>query len=405
LLVVWLLYQMFFFRRYAIICGAILGLAAGLRQDPLIFLGPVFIIASLRVGRKKLLFSWLALAVSSLIWFVPLVTSAGSLGQMVQCESMQYSGAVLPYSVFTMGLEGLRINAKETLKALLWLTGPALLLLPVAVYRVYRRDRRTIFLVCTTLPAITFFLVYFIDPPGYLLICAPAIILLVAQALVLAADWLRKRISRIRLVQRWRESSRVINRPVILTTFTGLIACVSFIWFVWGSMTLDRILPGSAGYEFLFITYNAHGIQARSDSLEAATRQIRTYDPESTIVICNVADTVFDWRRLMYYLPEYRVVGLQLLNGSTEPRYIEAMNYTEQEDTSLIEVPPRIKRLVFVGQDLDFNVMSLADNQEVVHKYPLIFPDRFAPSFYAVVEPLPSQFRLRPYVFQINSQP
>lgn len=402
LLVIWLLYQMFFFRRYAVICGAVLGLAAGLRQDPLIFLGPLFLAASFRVGRRKMVLSWLALAGGVAVWLIPLVISVGSLGLFRKYQSMQYSGAVVPYSIFAKGLDGLLTNAKETLKALLWLAGPALLLLPVAAYRFFRRDRRVIFLVITTLPALAFFLVYFIDPPGYLLICAPAIILLLAQGMVLAAGWLRELISRMRLVQGLRGGARVINKPVILTLLTALMSFVSFVWFLYGSMTLDRILPGFPGYEFLFITFNAQGLRAKSESMEAALGQIRGFDHDSTVVICNVSDNVFDWRRLMYYLPEYRVIGLNLLDGSIQASYIEAMNHTERVSSGKIEMQPQVQRLVFVGQDLDFNVFSLASNQEIVRKLPLVFPDRYAPSFYAVVEPLPDGFQLGPYLFHVN---
>ncbi|MHB1390557.1 MAG: protein O-mannosyl-transferase family [Thermoleophilia bacterium] len=154
LLVTWLLYQMFFHRRYAIICGA-----------------------------------------------------------------------VTPYSIFTQGLDGLRINAKETLKAMLWLAGPSLLPLPAIFYHIYRRDRRVIFLAITTVPTLIFFLVYFIDPPGYLLVCAPAIILLLANEMVSAADWLRE---------------------------------------LFGRLRFTRVLPGSPGYEFLFITFSANGVRAKA---------------------------------------------------------------------------------------------------------------------------------------------
>ncbi|MHB1390558.1 MAG: hypothetical protein ACYCXF_04885 [Thermoleophilia bacterium] len=136
--------------------------------------------------------------------------------------------------------------------------------------------------------------------------------------------------------------------------------------------------------------------------MEAALAQVRSFDQNSTVVICNVTDNIFDWRRLMYYLPEYRVIGLHLVDGSTEPKFTEAINHNDRQATRLIELQPQLTRLVFVGQDLDFNVFSLADNQKVVHKTPLIFPDRYAPSFYAVVEPLPPVFKLGQYVFQVK---
>lgn len=397
LLITWLLYETFFNRRYAILCGLIMGLAAGVRQDLLIYYAPVLFFASMRVGWRRMLLSWGAAAAGVFAWLVPLILSVGDLGRFIEIQSLQYQQAVLPDSFFQTGASALAVNAKEILKAALWLLGPALLALIVAGARVFRRDHRTIFLFFCALPSLAVFQLFFIDPPAYLLICAPSLVLLAAQGISIVSRGVVRVIGDVR-VPFFQHAP--IKEPVLAAALVLMSSWACVVLFLSGSQTLDRLLPGTPGYEFLFITHNANGIAARSESILAAIDAVEQYDPETTVVVCNIADNVFDWSRLMYYLPEYRVIGIHLLDGIGGGAYkdgIDHENLTQGGGT--IELAPEVERLVFIGQDINQDYLELSDDV-VVKQGPLVQPDRFAPSLIAVIEPLDESLQLGIYTFR-----
>lgn len=397
LLITWLLYQMFFHRRYAILCGIVMGLAAGLRQDLLIYFAPVFFFASWRVGWRRMLVSWGAVLLGVAIWLIPLIMSVGDLGQFIEVQSRQYDQAVLPYSFFEKGATALATNGKEIFKALIWLLGPAVLMLIVSLLRIIKLDRKAVFLLCATLPSLAAFLLFFLDPPAYLLICAPAIILLAAQAIAQAS----------RTVARFTGNLRFpllkhppVQRSVVATALVLVSTWVSFTAFLSGSTTLDKILPGTPGYEFLFITHNANGIKARNDTLLAAIAAVEQYEPESTVVVCNIADNVFNWSRLMYYLPEYRVIGIHLIDDIDGDAYKDGQHHVNlTRGGGVIELAPQVERVIFIGQEIvGDSYLDFSDNV-VVREDSLLRPDRFAPSLIVVAEPLDSSFKLGRYTF------
>lgn len=400
MLITWLLYQVFFNRRYAIICGLVMGLAAGVRQDLLIYFAPVFFIAGFRVSWRRMFIAWVAVIPGVLVWLVPLIISTGGLSQFIDIQSGQYSGAVLPYSFFEVGTEAFANNGIQIFKALLWLMGPAILMLAVSVVQLFRRDRKTIFLILSTLPSLGFFLFYFIDPLAYMLICTTAFILLAAQGITLIARHVTAVTSGLKLpLLRFPP----IRQPVVAAGLVMLSSWISFALFLSGSWTLDRLLPTPPGYGFLFITENANGIRANSDSMAAAIAAVNEYDPEGTVVLCNVADNVFNWNRLTYYLPEYRVVGLRLLDESGDGLYQEAIGHQRQfRGGGIIELGPRVERVVFIGQEIEGDCYLAFSNNVVVQRQSLLRPNRFAPSVIAVVEPLPDSFELGPYTFTVT---
>lgn len=397
MLITWLLYQIFFNRRYAILCGLAMGLAAGVRQDLLIFFAPVFFIAGFRVGWRRMFISWGAVILGVLLWLVPLIMSAGTLSQFLEIQSRQYGGAVLPVSFFEKGAEALAINGKVILKALVWLMGPAIVMLVVSATRVFRRDWKTIFLLGSALPALGFFLLFFIDPLGYMLICTTAFILLAAQGIVLLSTRVTAYTGGLRLPLL---EFPPIRQPVVAALLLLLSSWISFSLFLSGSWTLDRLLPTSSGYGSLFITENANGIRANSASMAAAIAAVNRYEPESTVVICNIADNVYNWNRLAYYLPEYRVIGLHLLDGVTDGSYQEAFgNGRWFRGGGVIELAPEVERIIFIGQEVDGDSYLDFSGNVVVQQDSLIRPDRFAPSVIAIVEPLADDVSLGPYVF------
>jgi 4-amino-4-deoxy-L-arabinose transferase-like glycosyltransferase len=71
-----------------------LGLAAGFRQSSLLFLGPLWFLSMRRSGRKEILVAWLALTVTLLAWFVPMVIVSGGMASYFHSLSLLWRMAV-----------------------------------------------------------------------------------------------------------------------------------------------------------------------------------------------------------------------------------------------------------------------------------------------------------------------
>ncbi|RJQ44472.1 MAG: DUF2723 domain-containing protein [Gaiellales bacterium] len=175
--ITWLLHRLYFERRHAVAAAVAIGLAAGFRQDVLMFLMPVWFIGTLRTGRREMLASWLALAAAVAAWLLPLLEISGGFKAYRGISSMQFGAGVSSFSVFEGGLSALAANVRWMARAALELLGPALLALAYLAARLALRWRdmererwALIFLLFMIMPALLFFALYLFDPAGYLLI-------------------------------------------------------------------------------------------------------------------------------------------------------------------------------------------------------------------------------------------
>lgn len=331
----WFLYQLLFHRRFPVVTALLLGIAAGFRQDVLLFLGPVWLAGTLRIpDRRRMLVSWGALAVAFLAWFVPLMWVAGGLTTYREVSAGQFRTGLLEASVFASGLRGLTRNLKDAWISLLWFFGIAnvmFICLPVFLaIRDNRRDRRLIYLLGLPLPAIFFFVLFFFRQPYMLLFSVP-FMLFAARVIILnsrqmsvlltggSADTDGEAYSMAPpggvAGQGTREWRRMAFSPAIfMAVIVGIIAWINSYLFLSVSQQ-ERTIPFTGGsMSAVFGPYSAEGIRQTDLKTQALLDAVRRFDHRESVALTSVPS---DWRRLMFYLPEYRTVLLDREAGDS----------------------------------------------------------------------------------------
>ena len=335
----WLLYQLFFHKRYLFLNAIIMGIAYGFRQDALLFLGPFFLIGSIRLGRRKMLISWGILIATTLAWFVPQVMLAGGLTAYRQLSGSQFENALFDSSVFAAGLDGLLGNLKTAWISIIWFFGAAnvvFLYLPF-YFRKYRilSSRTQFFLLILPAPAILFFILIFFRQP-YMLVFSTPFMLLLAAALV-------HYVKEVTAFIKGGSSEGKISAFVYLSLFLAIICWVNVFLFT-RVLDINFEIPFTGGtVSAVFGPYSAEGISLTDQKEEYVAMAIHNYDPADTVVIATVPA---DWRRLMYYLPKYEIVLLKQDLGSGY--FLGQNGHSGFYDGTEINLPKGTKHTLFV---------------------------------------------------------
>lgn len=360
----WLLYQLLFHKRYAIVSAIFLGIAAGFRQDVLLFLGPFWLVGSLRVGVRTMLASWLAIVVSILVWLTPLVYLVGGISAYRELTSVQFQTAVYLTSYFASGSDGgvlgLFRNAKEVWRAMLWLLGSAsiLYLFLAGLFLLPNRlinDRRLLFLILLLLTPLLFFIFFHFGQPGYLLVYSAPLFMLVSRALIIVAKDFNRAFTRnpsdVGISHGIRE---ILTTPygIVLIVFMSLTVLANTGLFIRAGRINTPFPTADGTISDLFGIYSAGGIGETDRQTESILATVKQFSPETTIVgSIYVAPSPYpyapDWRRLMYYLPNYRVLMLRVDSGDG---YLEARNHLENiSDDVQVTVDNEVTRALFIG--------------------------------------------------------
>ena len=314
LLATWLLYQVFFHRRYALLCAVVIGIAGGIRQDVLLFLGPVWFIGTARLGLRTLTISAAALLASVLAWTVPLIYSSGGLSTYRTAASAHFADAIYPVSVFAGGVAAAVSNLWLILLSGFWLLGAAtpLVLLTVGVIAIRPRrllsDRRIIFLLLLPLPALAFFILVNFSHPAYSFVYAGSLVLIVARVLTLLAAGGPEGICAMSPLPRPGLMTARLG-PVILAVFLAVVAVINT-GLYFRVNRLDWGIPHTG--ETLASVYNEFDnnyIVTNDNRVGLAAATIRHFDPEKTLIV--IDGGVSSWRSLSYYVPDYMIVVLR----------------------------------------------------------------------------------------------
>lgn len=348
---IWLLYQLLFHRRFLFSTSVVLGIAGGFRQDVLVFMGLFWLAGSLRMGIRPFVKSGLLLAVTVLAWLTPLVMAAGGWAAFRFVSKAQFETGVLPTSVFELGWSrALELSSVEVWRALLWLLGaavPALILAVVLMARprLFWARRQVQLLAAMMVLPLLFFWTIHLGQPGYLLVYSAPLFLLIAGAL----DRL------ITLIPERPGPSRV-NRFLVAGLMTGvlmIIAITNTALFARAARMDVKVKTAKGTIAQVFGPYSASGIRESDRQMEATLDSIRKLPADSFEVVSfypYIEPYTPDWRQLMYYLPEYRVIRLKMdipggdyLAGEGRWHvYFEGWDVTVEPDT---------RGLVFVGLD------------------------------------------------------
>ena len=250
----------------ALAASAGLGLAAGLRQDVVLLLGPLWLwMLWVRPWRERGL-SVIALGLASLVWFVPSAVLSGGFAEYV--GSLSGQAARVSELSPAAGGDALLRNTLLTVYALWWgLLGFALLLVAASVAALTARRRlseETLFFALWLIPAALVYVTIHIGDPGYLMSMLPG--LYVACAALLAPI------------------ARRAPAPVITTA--ALAVAISVVVFTIGETQFSR------------------SALARHDRvLNERVAAVRGQSPSSIVILARS-----QYLAARYYLPDYRVL-------------------------------------------------------------------------------------------------
>lgn len=280
ILAAWLLYRVMQGEtRYLIPAMVVLAVAGGIRQQTLIFLGPVSLFSLRKVGWKKFALALLAGGVLSLAWFIPLVALSGGLASYIHIVN-SFSNSYQSFTSVTLGagIQGLRHNLAKLIPYTLY--GMFLAAVPY-VLLVQRRFRQALanegwekwlFLALWALPAIGFYIFIHMGQQGLVFVFLPALILFGAYGLKYLIENNRRYVWAV---------------PVV--------AALSMAFFIF---TPEYPL-GSASQRLLTRQTLANSDAYFQGRLAAIQNR---FDPATTLILAA------NWHHVQYYLPQYRVL-------------------------------------------------------------------------------------------------
>jgi hypothetical protein len=352
IVVTWFLYQMFFFRKYTILAAIVIGIAGGFRQDLLIFLGPFWFVGSLRAGRRTMLISWAALAGSVLIWALPLLYYSGGVAAYRAMSDEQYDVGVYPYSILATGFSAFAKHLQEVWQGTLWLFGFATIML-VYVLSILanlakpKEHTRVLFLLMLLVPALAFFLLFLFNPPGYLLIIAAPMLLLLARLIVVNGSDIDELWSRNKGPATAANGWRPTLGQIFITAILLIVAVGNTVMFT-KAADIKQEVPSSGGtVASIFGLYSWGSIRQADQEIDAMKAVMSRFDPDNTAIVVTILS---DWRRLMYYFPDYHVYPLHVDNPTAG--YCDSIHhYYRPIDSREIPLPASITQLIFFKMD------------------------------------------------------
>ncbi len=309
-------------RSVAILCGLVLGIAGGFRQDTLLFLGPLWLVSVWQAGIPRLILSALVLGLAVASWLMPAVLLSGGWDAFQKASGAQTNYVLSTYSVPYAGLGALRRNAETLLLFLKQMFGLSGLVTLYALGRFLTfkslvADRRLPFLLLWFLPPLAVYLVIHIGDPGYVLSLLPPLCIVTAVGVRDIAHDLQSALLLLsghhqRLFGLARLSGGLGGSLAML-----LVSCL-VIWNVSAFLTT----PGPV---------RLTEIRAIDTILRNQVEYARNLNSGSVVVLAKER-----FRQFKYYLPEY---NLKLLYDEYQEGYLEARqsyHVPEGVDTILV---------------------------------------------------------------------
>ncbi|MBI3243389.1 MAG: glycosyltransferase family 39 protein [Chloroflexi bacterium] len=267
----------------AIVVAAVAG---GVRQQTLIFLGPLMLFAMLRVGWKRFVISGILGAVISVAWFVPLVTLNGGLQNYLHVMSVFSDRFQSTTSVFAGGgWFGIRRNLIKLTLYTAYGWGAALAAMGVyTLAGLWRRNwptewKRAIFLTLWVAPTVLFYLFIHMGQQGLVFVYLPALLLVSAAGLEYLLSAQARR----------------------LAAATAALVLINI-----GVFVLGPEYPLGPDAQRLL---TRETLVNSDEYYQARFEAIRENFPAGTTLI-----VASNWRHVQYYLPEYRLAPFGIVS-------------------------------------------------------------------------------------------
>ncbi len=269
-------------RRWLPVAAVVWAIAIGMRQQLALFFAPLVVYAYWKQSWRVRIESGLWFTLVCLLWFVPLVASAGGVSRYVQL--VRNLNAEFSSEYVLAGSGGIRAlwrNAYRLLGAVLYalnltlipLTLDAVGVLRARAWRGVLDDRRVRFVLLWTWPSVVFYLLVHMGSPGLIYVFMPGLVLAAAFTLEQLAA----------------------ARQGLGLGLIGLCCAANAVLFL---LTPPDLFLRQSIRVLNYSSMMQHDLYIRS-RVSAIENQ---FDPETTVILAS------DWRFAEYYLPEYRVI-------------------------------------------------------------------------------------------------
>jgi hypothetical protein len=272
-----------------------LGLAGGLREQTLVFMLPLALVASLRSTWKMFLIGVMILSATTIAWLVPLLEKSGgwtAYWAMVGAYSKTFDD---PTSVFLgAGWHGLHHNLSKLFRYTLWAWSFGLipLLLGAKILRQSRaqpwiKNRRVQLFALWAAPSLFFYVFIHMGQQGLIFVFLPICFLLSGRA----AD---------ALARKW-------------TGGTGILAACAL-----GNALLYILAPTYLLPPHLFKVDSESTLRAQDHKIDGEIAAVTDGSPPGSVLLAS------DWRFPQYYLPKTPLVALTALTATDDSESTQA---------------------------------------------------------------------------------
>lgn len=318
--------------RWIYLFPVVLGVAAGFRQDLLVFLGPLWLVGFAKAHWRTFAIASLLLLLTLMLWFVPMLIATGgsaryfsALSELWQYnnapQSIWHSQVTSPFDIFFTLLGflsyGLGIGT-------IFLLFSAYTLLRTGEWRTLSGNK-LLFFVSWLAPPLLFFSLVFIPPYKYSygLVVVPAFLLLTPPAVRQALAALKK-----------------------LAGFSGLseLHAPTFI------LSLI-VVANSVVFCFASSGFSVAGLRTHERLLAAIFSGISNNFPsQSTVILGRQRSTFSGYRHTQYYLPEYLVyLADQQSNLHGQNWHVFGARNGRTTLSEQVETPPDAEHIVFLA--------------------------------------------------------
>jgi hypothetical protein len=262
----------------------ILAIAGGVRQQTLVFLGPLALFALRNIGWPRMLLGALFGLLLCLIWFMPLTALSGGISNYFQImeafsDRFQQTTSVL----MGAGWPGIQRNLIKLGLYTPYAWGAALI--PAALWagwlfwrRVWPQGwEKTVFLALWVIPALLFYALIHMGQQGLVFVFLPALLLWSAVGLV----------------------HLTVQRPKVLIAATSILIALNGVVFCFA----PEYPLGPGRQRLLTRETLANSDHYYQDRFEAIKQH---FPPESTLILAA------NWHHVEYYLPAYRRLAFNI---------------------------------------------------------------------------------------------
>ncbi len=270
--------------RAIVATSALFGIALGVRQDLLAYLGPLWLYTAMSRGWRGIALGGLGLASASLLWLVPSATAAGGLDRYLGLVASQSVGA----SELAGGLaeklaRNLSLSALGLRWQLLWVWPFA----AAGAWLLYRRDRHAAaFVALWTVPAALVLLFFHTGEAAYTLAIAVPLAVIVGVALAHIAALPRRSVA-----------------------VAGSVAMAALVLMLGATFAL-----GSGRFSASAIQRHDHILRTQIDAIRAR------FDPADVVILARA-----NYLHAIQYLPEYRAVYVPSRDEGGRARHVASV--------------------------------------------------------------------------------